>query len=137
MVSAAQALPQILSEYQDAQMDFVKAATLDEFADLSHKVIKLIGRPVGIIKREDGTFFGVEASCKHQGADLLTDYRGGTIAVCPRHKWKYDLESGRCLNHDSLPLKKYQVKIEGNDILVSMLPVPEDQPADIDFDRLK
>jgi len=137
MVSAAQALPKILSEYQDAQMDFVKAATLDEFADLSHKVIKLIGRPVGIIKREDGTFFGVEASCKHQGADLLTDYRGGTIAVCPRHKWEYDLESGRCLNHDSLPLKKYQVKIEGNYILVSMLPVQEDQPSDIDFDRLK
>lgn len=117
-------------------MDFVKAATLDEFNDISHKVIKLIGRPVGIIKREDGTFFGVEASCKHQGADLLADYRGGGIAVCPRHKWEYDLETGRCINHDSLPLKKYEVKIEGNDILVSMVPQIEERQLDIDFDRL-
>lgn len=118
-------------------MEFVKAGTLEEFDDASYKVIKLIGRPVGIIKREDGTFFGIEASCKHQGADLLADYRGGRVAVCPRHKWEYDLETGRCLNHDSLPLKKYQVRIQGSDILVSMLPVGEEQPADIDYDRLK
>ena len=118
-------------------MDFIKAATVDEFKEISHKVIKLIGRPVGIIKRDDGTFFGVEASCKHQGADLLADYRGGSIAVCPRHQWEYDLETGRCLNHDSLPLKKYEVKLEGNDVLVSMLPIPDEPPLDIDFDRLK
>ena len=118
-------------------MDFVKAATLYEFEDVSHKVVKLIGRPVGIIKREDGTFFAVEASCKHQGADLLADYRGGRTAICPRHKWEYDLETGECINHDSLPLKKYQVKIEGSDILVSMLPVQEEGRAEIDFDRLK
>jgi nitrite reductase/ring-hydroxylating ferredoxin subunit len=117
-------------------MDFVKAATLEEFENLTHKVIQLIGRPVGIIKREDGTYFAIEASCKHQGADLLGDYRGGRIAVCPRHQWKYDLETGTCINHASLPLKKYQLIIEGGDILVSLLPVQE-KPADIDFDRLK
>lgn len=118
-------------------MEFIKAATVDEFEEISHKVIKLIGRPVGIIKRNDGTFFGIEASCKHQGADLLADFRGGSVAVCPRHQWEYDLETGRCLNHDSLPLKKYEVKLEGNDVLVSILPIQEEEPLDIDFDRLK
>ena len=100
-------------------------------------MIKLVGRPVGIIKRDDGTFFGIESSCKHQGADLLADYRGGTMAVCPRHKWEYDLETGRCLNHDSLPLRKYEVKLKGGDVLVSMLPIQEEQTLDIDFDRLR
>lgn len=118
-------------------MEFVKVGTVDEFSDTSYKVVKLIGRPVGVIKREDGSFFAVEASCKHQGADLLADYQGGRIAVCPRHKWEYDLETGECINHDSLPLKKYQVRIEGSDILVSLLPVNKDQQAEIDFDRLK
>ncbi len=118
-------------------MDFVKVATVDEFEEISHKVIKLIGRPVSIIKRDDGTFFGVEASCKHQGADLFADYRGVSVAVCQRHKWEYDLETGRCLNHESLPLKKYEVKLDGQDIMVSMLPIQEEQTLDIDFDRLK
>ncbi len=121
---------------QAEQMDFVKAATLEEFEALTHKVVTLIGRPVGIIKREDGTYFAIEASCKHQGADLLADFRGGRMAVCPRHQWEYDLETGKCINHDSLPLKKYQLRIEGNDILVSMLPVQEEQQTEFDYDRL-
>ena len=118
-------------------MDFVKAGTVAEFAHISHKVIKLIGRPVGIIKRADGTFFGIEASCKHQGADLLADYRGGRVAVCPRHHWEYDLETGRCLNHDSLPLKKYEVRVDNGDILVSLTPMQAARTDDIDWDRLR
>jgi nitrite reductase/ring-hydroxylating ferredoxin subunit len=106
-------------------MDYVKVSTIEELSDKSHKVVKLMGRLVGIIKKEDGSFFAVEASCKHQGADLLSDYRGGGVAVCSRHQWEYDLESGRCLNHDSLPLKHYGLKIEGDDILVSLLPVTD------------
>lgn len=118
-------------------MDFVKGGTLEEFNDKSHKVIKLVGRPVGIIKREDGSFLGIEASCKHQGADLLADYRGGMIAVCPRHKWEYDLESGQCLNHESLPLRKYQVIVEGNDVMISLQPIEDESDIDFDYDLLK
>jgi nitrite reductase/ring-hydroxylating ferredoxin subunit len=108
-------------------MDCVKVADKQGFSDKTHIVVKLMGRLVGIIKRKDGSFFAVEASCKHQGADLLTDFRGGTVAICPRHQWEYDLESGLCLNHDSLPLKRYHLKIEGDDILVSLLPVSSGQ----------
>lgn len=111
-------------------MDFVKAATRDEFSDTSHKVIRLVGRPVGIIRRTDGSFFAVEASCKHQGADLLADYRGGGVATCPRHQWRYDLETGQCLNHDSLPLRRYRVKIEGDQIFVSLLPMADESAAE-------
>jgi nitrite reductase/ring-hydroxylating ferredoxin subunit len=57
--------------------------------------------------------------------------------VCPRHQWEYDLETGRCLNHESLPLKKYEVIIDGKDVMVSMLPIQEEQTLEIDFDRLK
>ena len=71
-------------------MDYVKAAKVNEFAGKNHKTLKLLGRLVGIIKREDGSFFATEASCKHQGADLLGDYVDGCIACCPRHQWKYD-----------------------------------------------
>jgi nitrite reductase/ring-hydroxylating ferredoxin subunit len=107
-------------------MDFVKVSSRQEFSDKTHIVVKLMGRLVGIIKREDGSFFAVEASCKHQGADLLTDYRGGDIAVCPRHQWEYNLESGQCINHNSLPLKRYGLKVEGDDILVTLLPQPRE-----------
>ena len=110
-------------------MDYVKVATQGEFSNATHKVVRLVGRLVGLIKREDGSFFAVEASCKHQGADLLGDYRGGRVATCPRHQWQYDLETGQCLNHDSLPLRRYGVRLDGDDILVTLLPVENDAPS--------
>ena len=106
--------------------DYVKVASVAEFQKKSHKTVKLVGRLVGIIKRADGSYFAREANCKHQGADLLTDFRGGDTACCPRHQWRYNLESGECLTNDSPPLKKYGLKREGNDILVSMLPLSSD-----------
>jgi len=118
-------------------MEFIKAGTVAEFQDKRHKVLKIVGRLVGIIKRDDGSFFGIEASCKHQGADLLADYRGGTVAVCPRHQWQYDLESGQCLNHESLPLRKYEVSIDGENVMVSLHPVEDDVDFDYDYDLLK
>ncbi len=107
-------------------MDFVKAAHINDFKDKNHKTVKLLGRLVGIIKRSDGSFFAIEASCKHQGADLLGEYENGPIACCPRHKWKYDLESGECLTNDSPPLKKYGLRQDGETILVTLLPLPND-----------
>jgi len=107
-------------------MDFVKVAKTSEFEHKNHKTVKLLGRLVGIIKRPDGGYFAIEASCKHQGADLLGDYKDGAIACCPRHQWKYDLESGRCLTNDSPPLKKYGLKREGETIFVTLLPLAAD-----------
>ena len=108
-------------------MDYVKAAEKQEFVGKNHKTVKLLGRLVGIIKRADGSFFAVEAGCKHQGADLLGEYKGGTIACCPRHGWKYNLQTGKCLTNDSPPLKKYGLKCAGETILVTMLPLPVDK----------
>jgi nitrite reductase/ring-hydroxylating ferredoxin subunit len=107
-------------------MDYVKVGTVKEFKNRSHKTVKLLGRLVGVIKRDDGSFFAIEAACKHQGADLLGEYDGGEIACCPRHQWKYDLKSGKCLTNDSPPLKKYGLKIDGETVLVTLLPLPKE-----------
>ena len=107
--------------------DYVKVANVAEFKDRTHKTVKLVGRLVGIIKRDDGSYFAREANCKHQGADLLAEYSGGTIVCCPRHQWKYDLESGRCLTNDSPPLKEYGLRLQGDAIFVSMLPLSSDE----------
>ena len=102
-------------------MDFVKAATVDEFEKISHKVIKLIGRPVGIIKRDDGTYFGIEASCKHQGADLLADYRGGTVAVVWWTTWDTDVdaeEASRAAREVSPEAATARVERKGRSVLI-------------------
>lgn len=106
---------------------YIAIAKVNDFENNSIRSYSLFGKKIGIIRREDGSFFATEIACKHQGADLT----GGTIvnyiATCPRHQWQYDLETGRCLNHDSPPLRKYGLIVDDDTIKVSSSPIEDEQ----------
>jgi len=106
-------------------MQYLKLAKVSDFEQKNIKSFSIIGKKIGIIKRKDGTFYATEIGCKHQNADLSQGKIEGHIATCHRHGWQYNLETGECLNHNSNPLKKYPLKIEGEDILVGMTPVTQ------------
>lgn len=106
-------------------MDYIRLAATTDFTQVSMKSFSIMGKKVAIIRREDGSYYAIEASCKHQGADLTTGEIRNNVATCPRHQWMYDLESGECINHDSLPLKKHALRLDGENILVAILPIDE------------
>lgn len=111
-------------------MDFVKLAKVSDFGTLRIKSFQLLGKFVAIVKERDGSFYATEIACKHNNADLTTGRFDGDIVTCSRHGWKYDIRTGECLNQNSSPLRRHALKIEGNDIFVSMTPVlpePEEQ----------
>ena len=101
-------------------LEYIKIANKSDFANISIKSYSLFGKKIGIIKRDDGSFYAIDVACKHQGADLTTGQIVKNIATCPRHKWQYDLVTGECLNHDSPVLKRYPLKLENDSILVSL-----------------
>lgn len=104
-------------------MNFVRIATVNDFEKKNIKSFSIFGKRIAIIRRQDLSFYGIEVNCKHQGADLTAGPLEGLVATCPEHQWKYDLETGKCLNHDSPDLKKYAVRLQGDDILISYLPL--------------
>lgn len=106
-------------------MQYVKLAKISDFDTVRIKSFRVLAKPVGIVKNDDGTFFATEIACKHQNADLSTGRVQGDVLTCPRHGWRYDLRTGECLNHESTPLRRYGLKLEGDDILVSIRPVEE------------
>jgi hypothetical protein len=65
-----------------------------------------------------------------KGFNLLVGYSGGTVVSCHRHQWKYNLETGECLNRKSLPLRRFDLKIENNQILVSLVPISSEESVD-------
>jgi len=103
-------------------MNYLKLATTDEFENIKVKSLSVVGKKIGIFKREDGSFYAMEIGCKHQGADITKGSISNNIATCPRHGWQYNLETGECLNRDSPKLRKHELIIEGNDIKVSLIP---------------
>lgn len=104
-------------------MDYLKLATIAEFENKKIKSLSVMGKKIGIFKRGDRQFYAMEVGCKHQGADMTTGKIENNIATCPRHGWKYDLETGQCLNHDSPRLRKHDLKMIGNEIHVSLQPI--------------
>jgi nitrite reductase/ring-hydroxylating ferredoxin subunit len=110
----------------EGSMDYIRLANTEDFEQTKIKSYKIMGKNIAIIQRKNGTFYAIEASCKHQGADLTTGEIKNNIATCPRHQWQYDLETGECLNHESLPLRKHDLRIEEGQLLVSLFPVEEE-----------
>lgn len=115
-------------------MEFVKLATVSGFGPDRVRSFRVLGRYVGIVRDTDGSFYATEISCKHQNADLSRGRFEGDIVTCPRHQWKYNLRTGECLTHHSACLRRYPLRIEGDDILVCLHPEPEaDAWEDDDF----
>jgi len=46
----------------------------------------------------------------------------GTVVTCPWHGWRFDVTSGACMNNPSAKVEAYQVKVEGNDVMVLLEP---------------
>ena len=68
----------------------------------------------------------MELACRHQGADLSVGQREGPIVTCPRHSWRYNLETGACLTEPGLPLRALAMKSEGGKLYVDPTPPPDE-----------
>jgi nitrite reductase/ring-hydroxylating ferredoxin subunit len=100
--------------------EYIKIAKVSDFTNVTIRSYSIIGKKIGVIKRSDGTFYAIDVACKHQGADITKGPIVNNVATCPRHQWQYDLETGKCLNHDSPDLRRYPLKIDNDSILVSL-----------------
>ena len=45
--------------------------------------------------------------------------RNGTLQ-CPWHKWEFDIASGRALADERLRVRRYAVRVDGPEIVVSL-----------------
>ncbi len=110
--------------------NYVRLAKTVDFEKVRLKSYKILGRYIGIIKDEDGSFRAMEMGCKHQGADLSQGIIRNHVITCPWHGWQYDLRDGHCLKGVDTALRPYGIQIIGEDIYVSLRPISIDYISD-------
>mgnify|MGYP003403242120 CR=1 FL=1 len=104
---------------------------IGKMADLEKKPflkMKLLGKVVAVFSHKEHGLYGLEMTCKHQGADMTMGTIKNDVVTCPRHGWQYSIRTGKCLNRESLPLRRYAVENRDGDLYVALLstpPVPE------------
>ncbi len=58
-----------------------------------------------------------DSRCPHQVTNIpelaLEDHK----LTCPKHNWAFDIESGDCVEKGDRPLKRFETKIEGSQLL--------------------
>jgi nitrite reductase/ring-hydroxylating ferredoxin subunit len=99
--------------------NFVKVCTTSEVPPGSGKSIDVNGKLVAVFN-VDGSFYAINDTCAHRGGPLGEGELDGKTVICPWHGWRYDVTTGANEFVPDLPQEQYQVKVEGDDVLVEI-----------------
>ena len=99
--------------------DFVKVAKTSEIPAGQGKCVEVEGRRLAIFN-VDGSYYAIDDVCQHQGGPLGEGELNGKIVTCPWHGWEYDVTNGINTFDTELKQEQFQVKVDGNDILVAL-----------------
>jgi nitrite reductase (NADH) small subunit len=109
---------------------------VEDFEPGRFRVFELQGRPVGVVRTEQG-FFAVRNRCPHQGADICAGLVTGTmepsapgefsyseealVVVCPWHRWEFELATGESYGQVTRKrLVTYEVEVDDGEVYVMM-----------------
>lgn len=98
---------------------FVKLATLADLPPGAAREVEHDGRIVALFNR-DGVIYAIDGLCPHQGGPLAEGEVRDGVVTCPWHGWQFDLTTGRSLLSDRIRQDAYNVKIDGQDVLVDL-----------------
>lgn len=99
--------------------EFVKVATTDQLTPGQGMTVQVNGEYVALFN-VDGTFYAISDTCPHAGGPLGQGLLEGCIVTCPWHGWRFNVTTGVSPVVSSISVKKYEVKVEGNDVLVAV-----------------
>jgi 3-phenylpropionate/trans-cinnamate dioxygenase ferredoxin subunit len=99
---------------------FIKVAKVSDLAPGEKMLVEYEDEDVGVFNI-DGEFYAISDVCTHDGGPLVEGTFEAEWVVCPRHGARFNVKTGQQTMPAFSPVPRYQVKIEGDDILVAPL----------------
>jgi nitrite reductase (NADH) small subunit len=96
---------------------YVKMATVDELPEGAAKEVEHDGRIYALFN-VGGQISVIDGICPHQGGPLADGALEGTCVTCPWHGWQFDIRTGKTPLGARIKQAVYDVKVEGQDVLV-------------------
>lgn len=105
--------------YNTRMADYVKAMKTSELSSGAKKTVLVSGKRL-MIANVGGDFFAIDDACSHAGCSLGGEGTlNGNKVACGCHASSFDLATGRVLSPPASENQtSYQVKVEGDDVLV-------------------
>lgn len=100
--------------------EFVRIAKTSDIAPGTARYYEVKGKSIAICN-VDGEFYAIDNVCTHDGGPLGQGELLGYEIECPRHGARFDVRTGAVTVLPAvLPVNTYEVKVEGDDILVAL-----------------
>jgi nitrite reductase/ring-hydroxylating ferredoxin subunit len=99
--------------------NFVKVASVADVPPGQCKSVSADGREIGLFNC-DGKFHAIDNVCPHAGGPLAEGGLDGEVVTCPWHGWRFNVCTGVSAMSPALKVKTFEVKVEGNDVLVGI-----------------
>jgi nitrite reductase/ring-hydroxylating ferredoxin subunit/multimeric flavodoxin WrbA len=107
-------------------MAFIKVCSLDELPNGSQKIVQVGVHKVALF-HFNNEISAIANACLHKagplGLGLVENKYDGTYVTCPWHGWEYNIKTGGAPPGYEDQQAVYEVKVEGNDVLLSEQPI--------------
>lgn len=106
-------------------MPFLRALKASDLEPNQGRCVVLEGQRIAVFRCGD-EFFAIDDTCTHQEASLsegfaMEDLKGRCVVECPFHGAHFDLRTGEAVTLPATkPVKKYNVRVEGEDVEVEL-----------------
>ncbi|MEU8922266.1 bifunctional 3-phenylpropionate/cinnamic acid dioxygenase ferredoxin subunit [Kitasatospora sp. NPDC048545] len=101
-------------------MSFLRACALSDLQEEVPKRVDLNGVPVSVVRTDEGVF-AINDTCSHANVSLSEGEVEDCMIECWLHGSSFDLRTGKPSGLPATkPVAVYPVKIEGDDVLVSV-----------------
>ena len=107
--------------------EFVKVASLDELPPGRMMAVRVGDEEVALYN-VGGAVCATRDVCTHQSYPLSKGELRGRVVTCALHQWRYDVTTGELLGQPELHLRRYEVRVDGRDVLVRLVPLPPPEP---------
>ncbi len=101
----------------------MRVARVGEIPPGSAKAVTVGTREIALFHVE-GEFYAMDNTCPHQGGPLCEGRIEGKTVTCPLHAWTFKLESGKMALGDYALVDTFDVRVEGDEIVIGRTPRP-------------
>lgn len=107
--------------------DFVRVAQVAEVPPGRMLAVRLDGEDV-VLYNVEGAIHASRDFCPHAGYALSKSMFCGKYVRCSLHSWEFDVTDGGYTGNPLIRLKRYPVRLEGDEVFVKLEPIAPPVP---------
>ncbi len=100
--------------------NYKRIASVTGIKDGEARKIEVDNKSIALFMIE-GEYFATDDTCTHEKASLSGGEIDGDTITCPQHGARLNIKTGQAMTLPAMfPVKTYQIKVNGNDIMINI-----------------